>query len=236
MKRKAETFNIQHSTPDTERGAAWMPWRLNFECWLLNVILLFALSAPQALGATNDVAAVLPPCCRPLAAQTNYTDRSLYLLDSTWTSDTGRKVKLGVLRGRPQIVAMFFASCQFTCPLTVSDLQRIESALPENLRTNVGFTLISFDSKRDTPSALRAYRTKRELSSQNWTLLRGEPDDVRELAALLGVIYKQDANGDFAHSNVITVLNAEGEIIFQQPGINLPPDEIIEKLKVTSQL
>jgi len=45
------------------------------------------------------------------------------------------------------------------------------------------------------------------------------------------VIYKRDANGDFAHSNLITVLNAEGEIVLQQPGLNLPPDEIVAKLK-----
>ena len=195
---------------------------------------MLALSAANALAATNEVAEVLPPCCRPLAAQTNYTDKSLFLLESVWTSDANRQVKLGVLRGRPQVVAMFFASCQFTCPLTVSDLLRIEAALPENLRTNTDFLLVSFDSERDTPAALKAYRAKRELSNQNWTLLRGEPDDVRELAALLGVIYKRDANGDFAHSNVITVVNAEGEIIFQQPGLNLPPDEIVAKLKSIS--
>jgi protein SCO1/2 len=129
---------------------------------------------------------------------------------------------------------MFFASCQFTCPITVSDVQRIEAALPENLRTNTGFLLVSFDSVRDTPSALKAYRASRELGNQNWTLLRGEPDDVRELAALLGVIYRQDANGSFAHSNVITVLNAEGEIVYQQPGLNLLPDEIVAKLKSIS--
>jgi protein SCO1/2 len=194
-------------------------------------LLFLALSAATALAATNETTEVLPPCCRPLASQTNYTDKSLYLLDSTWTSDAGRKVKLGVLRGKPQVVVMFFASCQFTCPITVSDVQRIEAALPENLRTNTGFLLVSFDSVRDTPAALKAYRTTRELSSQNWTLLRGEPDDVRELAALLGVIYREDANGSFAHSNVITVLNAEGEIVYQQPGLNLPPDEIAAKLK-----
>ncbi|HAO77420.1 MAG TPA: hypothetical protein DCQ92_00315 [Verrucomicrobia subdivision 3 bacterium] len=197
-------------------------------------LLLLALSAATALGATNETAEVLPPCCRPLAAQTNYTDKSLFQLDSVWTSDAGRRVKLGVLRGRPQVVAMFFASCQFTCPLTVSDMQRIEVALPENLRTNTGFLLISFDSERDTPTALKVYRAKRELSNQNWTLLRGEPDNVRELAALIGVIFRKDANGDFAHSNVITVLNAEGEIVYQQPGLNLPPDEIVAKLKSIS--
>ncbi len=197
-------------------------------------LLILALSSATALAITNETAAVLPPCCRPIAAQTNYTDKSLFLLDSTWTADNGRKVKLGVLRGHPQVVAMFFASCQFTCPLTVSDMQRIEAALPANLRTNTDFLLVSFDSVRDTPAALKAYRAKRELSNQNWTLLRGEPDDVRELAALLGVIYKKDANGDFAHSNVITLLNADGEIIFQQPGLNLPTDEIISKLKTLS--
>jgi len=196
--------------------------------------LFLAFSAVATFGATNEVAEGLPPCCHPLVAQTNYTDQSLFQLESVWTSDTGRHMKLGGLRGRPQIVAMFFASCQFTCPITVSDVKRIESTLPENLRTNTGFLLISFDSGRDTPAVLRDYRAKRELSSQNWTLLRGEPEDVRELAALLGVIYKRDANGNFAHSNIITVLDAEGEIVFQQPGLNLPTDEIISKLETLS--
>ena len=166
-----------------------------------------------------------------MAAQTNYTDKSVYQLDSIWTSDTGKKVKLGVLRGKPQVVAMFFASCQFTCPLTVSDLKNIEAALPDNVRTNIGFTLVSFDSKRDTPAALKNYRLAHGLSARNWTLLRSEPDDVRELAALLGVIYKQDANGDFAHSNLITVLNAEGEIIFQKQGVNIDPQEIVRQIE-----
>jgi len=43
---------------------------------------------------------------------------------------------------------------------------------------------------------------------------------VLELAALLGVKYKASANGQFAHSNVITVLNAKGEIVHQQIGLN----------------
>lgn len=122
---------------------------------LLSCVL--CISWFQSSGATNETAEILPPCCRPLAAQTNYTDKSLFPLGSTWTSDAGRPAKLGVLRGKP--------------------------------------------------------------------------DDAQELAALLGVIYRQDAKGDFAHSNLITVLNVEGEIMRQQPGINLPPDEIIAKLK-----
>jgi nitrite reductase (NO-forming) len=32
----------------------------------------------------------------------------LYQLESTWTSDVGRQIKLGALRGRPQVLALFF--------------------------------------------------------------------------------------------------------------------------------
>src|SRR5262245_60767301 len=102
---------------------------------------------------------------------------------------------------------MFFAKCEYACPLLVHDMKRIEAALPEHVRSNVGFVLVSFDSDRDTPAALAEYRKNHELAA-NWTLLRGAPDDVLELGALLGVKFKKDARGQFAHSNVITVLDA----------------------------
>jgi hypothetical protein len=51
----------------------------------------------------------------------------------------------------------------------------------------VGFALVSFDSKRDTPAALADYRRARKLPAERWALLRGRPDDVLELAALLGI-------------------------------------------------
>src|ERR1051325_9295583 len=94
-------------------------------------------------------------------------------------------------------------------------MQQLEAALPANLRTNVGFLLVSFDTERDTPAALKNYRAQHGLAA-NWTLLHGEADDVLDLAALLGVKFKKDAQGQFMHSNIITVLNADGEIAYQQ--------------------
>jgi protein SCO1/2 len=190
-----------------------------------------ALAVLVALAA-NAAEPDTPSCCRgtpPLPAA-NFTDKSIYQAESTWTTDGAKPIRLGALRGRPQVVAMFFTSCQFTCPVIVSDMKRLEVALPENLRTNVGFTLVSFDSERDTPAALQNFRARRELPETNWTLLRGEPEDVRELAALLGVNYRRDAGGQFAHSNLITVLNAEGEIVYQLAGLNMPVDDLAKKL------
>lgn len=149
-----------------------------------------------------------------------YTDRSLYQLDSEWTSDMGRRIKLGVFEGRPQVVAMFFTHCEYACPIMVHDLRRIEAALPEKIRDHVDFLLISMDHERDTPEVLHAYRETRKLPLAHWSLLHGDAEDVRELAALLGVNYRKDARGQYAHSNTITLVDARGEIVRQLNGLN----------------
>lgn len=161
-----------------------------------------------------------PDCCKPEAAGAPLPDRSLYQLESTWTNDAARPVHLAELRGRPQVLLMFFASCQYACPMLVYDLKRIEKALPPEVRAHTDFLLVSFDTERDTPVALADYRVRHQLPADRWRLLRGQPDDVLELAALLGVKFKKDANGQFSHSNVITVLDAEGELVHQRVGLN----------------
>ena len=183
------------------------------------------------LTASLVCAVEKPPCCRENAPATPLADKSLYQLESTWTSDVGKDVKLGVLRGRPQIVAMFFTTCEYACPIIVENMRGIEKALPEKLRGQVDFLLVSFDVERDTVEALKTYRAKKELATARWTLLRGREDDVRELAALLGINYQRDARGQFSHSNTISVLNAGGELVFQQTGLNKDPGETVAAIE-----
>jgi len=195
----------------------------------------FCLCLGLALaGCRTSPVAPSPPCCRELKAGQSYTDGSLYQLDSLWLSDAGKQIPLGVLRGRPQVVAMFFTRCEYACPIIVNDLKRIEAALPEKVRQQTDFLLVSFDSANDHAEALRAYRLRQKLPLARWTLISGKADDVRELAALLGVNYRLDARGQFAHSNLITLLNAEGEIIAQQQGLNQSPEEMARKIGLLS--
>ncbi len=183
-----------------------------------------------SVGCRISQVAASPPCCRELKAGLPYTEGSLYQLDSLWLSDAGKQIPLGVLRGRPQVVAMFFTRCEYACPLIVNDLKKIEAALPEKVRQQTDFLLISFDSTNDNAEALRGYRLRQRLPLERWTLVSGKADDVRELAALLGVNYRLDARGQFAHSNLITLLNAEGEITAQQQGLNQSPEEMARKI------
>ena len=204
----------------------------NSSSLLCALLLGCAASAPRETippGTTN----ARPPCCRELKPGAVFTDRSLYQLDSEWTSDVGRQIKLGVFTGRPQVVALFFTHCEYACPIIVNDLKRIEAALTEKLRGQVDFLLISLDPERDTPAVLHRYRESRQLSVAHWSLLQGGAEDVRELAALLGVNYRKDARGQYAHSNVITLLNAKGEIVRQSTGLNQDVTSFVETIGKT---
>ena len=213
-------------TPD----AGGLPPESNRRGRAIHALRCFALVLPLVLVSCASTPDETPPCCRVLKPGATIPDRSLYQLDSTWTSDVGREIKLGVLQGQPQVVAMVFTTCEFACPIIVNDMKRIADALPASLRGKVNFTLISFDHERDTPEKLHAFRQRMILPVANWTLLRGGADDVRELAALLGVNYRKDARGQYAHSNIITLLNSAGEVDFQQAGLNIDSSQMVEKI------
>lgn len=190
-------------------------------------LALLAAGATLAGGCASRRAVAASPaaCCAPGTALEEkpdaapWPDRSIYQLESRWTNDLGESLELGSLTGRPQIVVMFFASCTAACPILVHDLQRIRAALSSAAREQTGFNLITIDGERDTPEALHQFRRSRGLPGKQWTLLRGGADDTLELAILLGVKFKREGNGQFAHSNLITVLSAEGEVICQLAGL-----------------
>ncbi|HEU6447361.1 MAG TPA: SCO family protein [Verrucomicrobiae bacterium] len=194
------------------------------------IITVVLLSLPLGIAAAGETNLVCRSCCMAELPATRFTDKSLYQVQSAWTTDGQKEINLGALAGRPQIVLMFFSRCTTACPVLVNDLRKIESALPAETRQKIGFTLVSFDSEHDTAPVLAEYRKEWNLPG-NWTLLTGAADDVRELAALLGIQYKETAGGQFAHSNVITLLNAEGEIVFQQGGLDQDIGPMVQRIE-----
>jgi protein SCO1/2 len=132
------------------------------------------------------------------------------------------------------VLAMFFAQCEYACPVLVNDIQRLRAALPDAIRAQTQLVLVSFDTARDTPAALKAYRARASLDS-GWTLLRGDADTVQELAMVLGVKFKQDARGQFSHSNLFTILNSDGEIVHQHVGLNRDISEAAKALVLAAK-
>lgn len=151
---------------------------------------------------------------------------SIYQLNSRWTDQDGKSTSLARFQGKPLILAMIYTSCKDACPMIVLDMQAIEKTLPEQVREQARFVLISFDPERDSPAQLKRFETAHGLDAKYWKLLTGSGDSVRMLAAVLGLRYTRVPNGEFAHSSVITVLDREGNIKFQQTGLRKDPHEV----------
>jgi protein SCO1 len=182
------------------------------------VVAMAALRGHAGHGGEADGGAVPPPL----------TGHSLYHLDDVWHDQTGAARLLSSLRGRPQVITVAYTHCGHACPRLLLDMKRIEAALEG---AGVGFVLVSIDPSRDTPERLAHYADATWLDRSRWTLLTAPDPAVRGLAALLGVRYRAAGDGEFSHSNVITVLDAEGEIVYRQIGLGEDPGGAVRALR-----
>lgn len=155
------------------------------------------------------------------------TEESIYHVESVWKDRDSRQMKLADLRGRVQVVAMVYTNCEYACPRILADMKRIREALSGEAQSSTNFLIISIDSERDTPERLTRFADENNLDKKHWTLLNGNDGDILEVAALLGVKYKRISDTDFTHSNMISVLNREGEIVHQRKQLSDDQSEII---------
>jgi len=165
-----------------------------------------------------------------IEAPAAHSDRSIYNLESKWTTQDGATVALDALKGQPVVAAMGYTTCKDICPAIVADMMWIEKRLPLGATARVRFAFFSIDSAGDTPPRLKAYADEHGFDPAKWTLFHGDEDAVRELAAALGVGYRPDGKGGFDHVAVISLLDSNGEIIFQQRGVKASSEELLAKL------
>jgi protein SCO1/2 len=151
---------------------------------------------------------------------------SVYQLPLQLTDQQGKSWDWRSKRGKPQVVAMFYTSCQLTCPLIVDSGKAVEHALTAADKAKLGILLISMDPKRDTPAALLSVFNKRGLDVARWSLASPKPDGVRSVAGVLGVRYRQLADGDFNHTSVLVLLDRDGRIVTRSEhiGSRLDPE------------
>ena len=160
------------------------------------------------------------------------TDMSLYHLTSQWTTQEGEMVTLQDLKGEVQVLAMVYTTCQYACPRIVADLKEIQSKLQQKgIDRDAHFVLVSIDPKVDTVGRLKKFAEDNGMNPAEWTLLNGTESSVLELAALLGVKYRKTGAADYAHSNIITVLNADGEVAYQQVGLGADATQTVDVIE-----
>lgn len=164
-----------------------------------------------------------------MSAKKTWPEMSLFHMDSKWQNHTGKTVGLDSLSGNITLVAMVYTSCEHTCPMIISKLQKVKRLLPKKDQKKVKLALISFDPEGDTPKQLAKFKKQRKLGD-NWSLLTGKNSGIRKLAAVLGVSYKKEAEGVFSHSNVISVLGKDGVVESQINELNENAEDMVKTI------
>jgi protein SCO1 len=201
----------------------------------LSFILGLALSSGCSQPETTDAHAAhhTPEQAIQALPAAELGDMSLYQLESEWQTEDNETIQLADLQGKVQLVAMMYTSCTYTCPRIVADLKRIEAGIDKY--KEVGIVLVTMDPANDTPEKLQEFARENKLDPNRWQLLTSNDESIQELAVLLNMKYKKSPNGDIAHSNIISVLNAQGEIIYQQEGLGKDPDETVKSIEAQLQ-
>jgi protein SCO1/2 len=158
------------------------------------------------------------------------SDLSIYNLPSKWTNQNGQNIEMKDLSGKVLVMVMIYTSCKSACPRLVADMRNIESRLPENIKEHVKLVLVSIDPEVDTPKRLKEFAIANKMDGEQWEFLRSTEENTREFAAVLAVNYKKIAPLEFSHSNIISVFNVEGELVYQQEGLGVNSDETIKKI------
>ena len=157
---------------------------------------------------------------------------SVYQLPLKLTDQHAKTWDWRTRRGKPQVVAMFYSSCRYICPLIIESGKAVDRALTPAQRAGLGMVYISMDPERDTPAALATLAKERKVSDKRWALASPKPGDVRSVAGVLDIRYRQLSDGEFNHTSALILLDAEGRILARTDKMGSQPDpEFITAVK-----
>lgn len=144
---------------------------------------------------------------------------SLYQLDIPLIGPDGQPRGWDAVRGAPTLIAMVYTTCPAACPLII---QQVQGILGATGRDDARVLLVSFDPERDTPAALQALVERFTLDGR-WTVTVSTEEGARQLAAALAVRYRKLPDGEFTHSQVVVLLDAQGVPVARGEGGDSEP-------------
>ena len=158
-------------------------------------------------------ALALPMVIMPIANSSDGNSlppNSVYHLQVPVEDQFGEITKLDRYKGHPVLITMFYASCPHVCPLLISTIKLTESKLSAEQRADLRVLTISIDPERDTPEKMLETMERHSVEASRWSMVRPQPGDLRTIAGVFGVKYKQLPNGEFNHTTRIILLDREG--------------------------
>lgn len=158
-------------------------------------------------------------------------EMSIYHLPGVWTDQDSNSFELQELRGKVVVMVMIYTSCKAACPRLIADMRRIEEEVPDEYGDEVQYVMVSIDPETDTPSRMKNFAIENQMTDERWMFIRSTPVMTREFASVLAVNYKRISPIDFSHSNIISVFDRDGQMVFQQEGLDVAHTKTIQTIK-----
>ncbi len=151
-------------------------------------------------------------------------------------AQSGERIGLGRLRGRPALVTFAFAHCESVCPLVVHEALDAQRRLRESAEAGrvtpervPRVVVVTLDPWRDTPSRLPHLARAWGLGDEDFAL-SGDVEEVNALLDRWGVARERNtATGDVTHPPLVYVLDPEGRIAFAASGASTTLVALVER-------
>ena len=198
------------------------------------IYVLLAILSVLCLVSCNDKEG--KACCKkdpnPMQEllEEDIPSESIFNLESKGVNQNNDSMTFQSFGGKLTIAAMIFTNCPSACPRIVADMQRIESSLTQEQLEKVQFLLISMDPEKDNPTRFAEFMNEHRLN-KNWSGISSSQDATMEIANVLNVRVKKLEDGGFDHSNVIHLIDRNGNVVLQQNGLAQDPTKMVEQIK-----
>ena len=143
----------------------------------------------------------------------------------TLTSQDGARVSLASLRGKVVAVTFIYTGCPDICPLLTQKMVDVQNELGADFGAKIAFVSISLDPEHDTPEVLKDYAQFWGAKLDGWTFLTGSLEAVRDVTRHYGVFFSKKEDGSVEHSQLTTLVDADGQMRVQYLGARFDPEE-----------
>lgn len=158
------------------------------------------------------------------------------------TDQNGQIISNEDMRGQFVLYTFTYTGCQVSgCPETDQVMSEVYSRLDEAETDGIPVSLVSiaFDSAQARPAALTAFAQSKGADPARWRFLSSE--DAARLKTVIGsgfeVYYEEQADGSFAYSPAIVLVDGWGIIRAVYRPLTNPPDagRILNHIKLLAQ-
>lgn len=130
-----------------------------------------------------------------------------------FTDQNGQPFTQEHLKGKVYLADFFFTSCPTICPKMTNTMRLVQASLKDE--PNFHLVSHSIDPEFDSPEVLRAYATKKEADTTNWTFLTGDLLDIYDICEFGYMAFAKpdpEAPGGIIHSGFLVLVDQNKHI------------------------